>query len=150
MSERLIRVVVHKEHVRPVTNCLTALPAENRVQFPAEDGARAGIVAALHRADTQSALDAISDALQGRTGWQLHALPAVAALPETRNVSELERVATVNIAAQVVFRLKGMRPRRWKSAHQVTRQWVSFGVSAAIVALLALGVYATGHGWMNT
>lgn len=333
MSERLIQVVVRKEHVRLVTNCLSALPAENWVQFPAEDDERAVIVAALHRVDTQSVLDAISDALQGKTGWQLHALPTEAALPETHDEAEQERVAqreaaltreeiyadirqgtaltvdflvltalativaaiglhqeqtavvigamviapllgpilafafattlglvplmlialrtlgaglavavlsavaigfamrggldmveasygaplslltvalplasgaaaalmlaggqtsalvgvmvaaallpplsafglllggghmpaagralatvvvnvaAINLAAQIVFRLKGIRPRRWKSAHHVTSQWVSLATSAAIVALLALGVYATGQGWMNT
>lgn len=332
MSERLIQVLVRKEHVRLVTNCLSALPTENWVQLPAEDAERAVIVAALHRVDTQSVLDAISDALQGKTGWQLHALPTEAALPEKRDETEQERVAqreaaltreeiyadirqgtaltvdylvltalativaaiglsrgetavvigamviapllgpilafafattlglvplmlvalrtlgaglavavlsavalgfltrggmdaveasytaplslvtvalplasgaaaalmlaggqtsalvgvmvaaallpplsafglllggghipeaaralatvivniaAINLAAQVVFRLKGIRPRRWRTERHATSLWVSLGVSATVVVLLAIGVYAAGHGWMK-
>jgi uncharacterized hydrophobic protein (TIGR00341 family) len=332
MSERLIQIVLRKEHVRAVTHCLSGLPTEHWFLLPTEDGEREVIIAALHRVDTQEVLDAISSALEGKTGWRLHALPTEASLPDTPDEDEQERVAqresalareeiyadirqqtaltldylvltvlativaaiglaqdqtavvigamviapllgpilafafavtlglvplmlialrtlgaglalavlaavglslvmpgeldpvtasyaeplslmtvalplasgaaaalmvaggqtsalvgvmvaaallpplsafglllggaqwgpalkalatvvvniaAINLAAQVVFRLKGIRPRRWKSERHQTSLWVSLGASAAIVALLALAVYAANHGWMR-
>lgn len=92
MSERLIQVVVRQEHVRAVTQCLAGLPEQHWFLLPTEDADRQVIVAALHRVDTQSVLDSISDALQGKTGWRLHALPTEASLPEIRDEAEEERV----------------------------------------------------------
>lgn len=331
MSERLIQIVVRREHVRAVTHCLSGLPVEQWVELITGDDDRRVVVASLHKVDTQVVLDAIADTLQGKTDWQVHAIPTEAALPETLDETEQERVAqreaalsreeiyadirqgtaltvdylvltalatmvaaiglsqdqtavvigamviapllgpilafafattlglvplmlislralgaglgvavvaavalgvimpggldpdsgsyanplslttvalplasgaaaalmlaggrasalvgvmvaaallpplsafglllgdahwsaavralatvvvniaAINLSAQVVFRLKGIRPRRWKSEHHATSLWVSLGTSTLIVVLLAIAVYAWNHGWM--
>jgi uncharacterized hydrophobic protein (TIGR00341 family) len=58
-------------------------------------------------------------------------------------------IAAINLAAQVVFRLKGIRPRRWESAAHAASHRLSLGASTALVAVLALAVYAVGHGWLG-
>lgn len=93
MSERLIQIVVRREHVRAVTHCLSGLPDNQWIELPAADDDRRMIIAAFHKVDTQPVLDAIADALHGKTDWQLHAIPTEAALPETRDETEEERVA---------------------------------------------------------
>jgi uncharacterized hydrophobic protein (TIGR00341 family) len=92
VSERLVQVVVRRDHVRAVTNCLSGIPDQHWFLLPTEDEDRQVIVAALHKVDTQSVLDRISDALQGKTGWQLHTLRTEASLPEIRDEAEEERV----------------------------------------------------------
>lgn len=62
-------------------------------------------------------------------------------------VTVVVNVAAINLAAQVVFRLKGIRPRRWDSDAHAANNWLSISASAGVVALLALGVYAVGQGW---
>ncbi|MGH1370031.1 MAG: TIGR00341 family protein [Maritimibacter sp.] len=58
-------------------------------------------------------------------------------------------IAAINLAAQVVFRLKGIRPRKWDSAQHATSVWTSLIASAFVVFLMALAVYGSGHGWMS-
>ncbi|MCB1337772.1 MAG: TIGR00341 family protein [Maritimibacter sp.] len=59
----------------------------------------------------------------------------------------LVNIAAINFAAQLVFRLKGIRPRRWESERHRTSLRVSLGVSAAIVAVVAGVILASGHDW---
>ena len=92
MSERLLQVVVRREHVRLVTRSLSGLPAENWYILATDDDTKQVIIVALHRVDTQTMLDAISDALQGKTGWRLHALPTEASLPESHDEAEEDRL----------------------------------------------------------
>lgn len=58
-------------------------------------------------------------------------------------------IAAINLAAQVVFRLKGIRPRRWESEAHAASHWLSVGASAVVVAVLALAVYAVRHDWVG-
>ncbi|MCB1328185.1 MAG: TIGR00341 family protein [Maritimibacter sp.] len=78
--------------------------------------------------------------LLGAAQW----LPAGKAL-----ATVIVNIAAINLAAQVVFRLKGIRPRRWESEAHQTSHWLSLGASAALVALIALAVYGIGHGWLG-
>ena len=56
-------------------------------------------------------------------------------------------VVAINLAGQLVFVLKGVRPRNYLSdSHQTSVYW-SLGVWAGLVALLAIAVYGFGHGW---
>lgn len=57
-------------------------------------------------------------------------------------------IAAINLAALVVFWIKGVRPRAWQSDNYVTSMRVSLGASAMIVAILALAVYASQNGWI--
>lgn len=58
-------------------------------------------------------------------------------------------IAAINLSAQVVFRLKGIRPRKWESEAHATSHRVSIGASAAVVAVLAFAVYAFGQDWVG-
>lgn len=57
-------------------------------------------------------------------------------------------IAAINLAALVVFRIKGIRPRDWDTEERDTSIKASLLASAVVVALMALAVYATGHEWM--
>lgn len=57
-------------------------------------------------------------------------------------------VVAINLAAQVVFVIKGIRPRRWESNDHRTSVRVSIGASAGLVAMLALALWAAGHGYV--
>ncbi|MDF1873347.1 TIGR00341 family protein [Vannielia sp.] len=57
-------------------------------------------------------------------------------------------VVAINLAAQVVFIAKGVRPRRWESSNHLTSVRVSIGASAALVLLLAAALWAAGHGYI--
>lgn len=56
-------------------------------------------------------------------------------------------IAAINLAALVVFWIKGIRPRSWESDNYVTSMRVSLGASVAVVAVMALAVYASQNGW---
>ncbi|MBY6154711.1 TIGR00341 family protein [Vannielia litorea] len=57
-------------------------------------------------------------------------------------------IVAINLAAQVVFLAKGIRPRRWESSDHKTSVRVALGASGALVALLALALWAAGHGYV--
>lgn len=71
-------------------------------------------------------------------------MPAAKAL-----ATVIVNIAAINLAAQVVFRLKGIRPRRWESEAHAASHRLSLGASAAVVAVLALGVYSVKQGWLG-
>ena len=56
-------------------------------------------------------------------------------------------IVAINLAAQVVFLAKGIRPRHWESQQHATSVRVSLGVSLMLVALMAGGLFAAGHGF---
>lgn len=71
-------------------------------------------------------------------------LPALKAL-----ATVVINIAAINLAAQVVFRLKGVRPRRWESKAHQTSVTSSLIASLVVVGVLALAVFALGHGWFG-
>ncbi|MZR12017.1 TIGR00341 family protein [Maritimibacter sp. DP07] len=93
MSDRLIQIVARKEDVPTITDCLEDLKDENWYCFPAGEGDRQVIIAALDHVDMQEVLDRIAEAMDGREGWTLHALPTEASLPEVTDEEEKERIA---------------------------------------------------------
>jgi len=71
----------------------------------------------------------------GNTGGALRALASV-----------VSNIVAINLAAQVVFLLKGIRPRRWESERHASSVRVSLGVSVALVLVTAGVLFAAGHG----
>ncbi|SLN14687.1 hypothetical protein AQS8620_00237 [Aquimixticola soesokkakensis] len=59
--------------------------------------------------------------------------------------SVIANIVAINLAAQVVFYVKGIRPRRWNSADHATSVRTSLMVSAALVALVAAALWGFGH-----
>lgn len=59
----------------------------------------------------------------------------------------LVNIAAINLAALVVFRAKGIRPRKWQSDSHKTSPWISVAVSSLIVVLFAVAVFVSGRGW---
>jgi uncharacterized hydrophobic protein (TIGR00341 family) len=57
-------------------------------------------------------------------------------------------IAAINLAALVVFRVKGVRPRNWRSDKHQTSIRISLAIATAVVVLLGLAVYAAEHGWL--
>ncbi|MBS8227785.1 TIGR00341 family protein [Vannielia litorea] len=57
-------------------------------------------------------------------------------------------VVAINLAAQVVFLLKGIRPRRWEGSDHKTSVRVAIGASGALVLAMALALWAAGHGYV--
>ncbi|MBL6427831.1 MAG: TIGR00341 family protein [Maritimibacter sp.] len=70
-------------------------------------------------------------------------VPAVRAL-----ATVVINIAAINLAALVVFRVKGIRPRDFETEEHQTSIRTSLAIAAAVVALLALAVYAAEHGWL--
>ncbi|MBV7407756.1 TIGR00341 family protein [Maritimibacter sp. DP1N21-5] len=97
MADRLIQVIAGKDDIGTITKCFEDLPEEHWYCMPAGDGDRQAVIAALDKVDLQDVLDAISEAMQGREGWTLHALPTEASLPEVDEEEE-ERVAQAESA----------------------------------------------------
>lgn len=58
----------------------------------------------------------------------------------------ITNIVAINLAAQVVFLLKGIQPRRWLGEAHVTSVRVAIGASAFLVLLMAGGLWAAGHG----
>ncbi|EKE74269.1 TIGR00341 family protein [Celeribacter baekdonensis] len=54
-------------------------------------------------------------------------------------------IVAINLAAQVVFVLKGIRPRRWKSKAHATSVRVSLAISVGLVLLVTLALWGFGH-----
>lgn len=71
-------------------------------------------------------------------------LPALKAL-----ATVVINIAAINLAAQVVFRIKGIRPRKWSSDRHATSVLSSIVISGVVVAFMALAVFAAGHGWID-
>ncbi len=59
----------------------------------------------------------------------------------------LVNIAAINLAALVVFRAKGIRPRKWQSDEHATSPWISVAISSLIVVLFAVAVFVSGRGW---
>ncbi|MCO6384597.1 MAG: TIGR00341 family protein [Vannielia sp.] len=57
-------------------------------------------------------------------------------------------IVAINLAAQVVFVAKGIRPRRWEDSDHRTSVRVALGASGALVALMALALWLAGHGYV--
>ncbi|MEC7763172.1 MAG: TIGR00341 family protein [Pseudomonadota bacterium] len=98
MSDRLIQIVTHKDHVETITDCLKDLPEEHWYCYPAGEDDRQVIIASLDHVDTQEVLDSIAEAMDGQEGWTLHALATEASLPEVEDEEKEERVAQVESA----------------------------------------------------
>ncbi len=131
MSERLVQIVVGKDDADAVCACLGALEAANWYRVAAGDD-RAVIVAALHEVDTQGTLDAISEALDGRGGWRLDALPVEASLPGARDEDEQERIAQRETA------------RAREEIYSDIRQGTALTVDYLVLTALATVVAAIG------
>lgn len=56
-------------------------------------------------------------------------------------------IVSINLAAQVVFLVKGIQPRRWLGEDHVSSVRVTVGASAALVLLMAGGLWAAGRGY---
>lgn len=93
MSQRLVQIVLRKDHVTAVTHCLSELDADQWFELPTEDEDRKVLIAALQKVDAQAVLDRIAAALEGKTGWRLQTLNTEASLPAIKNEAEQERVA---------------------------------------------------------
>ncbi|MEZ5720727.1 MAG: TIGR00341 family protein [Paracoccaceae bacterium] len=145
----LLLGLVTRGGVDPIVSAYDAPLSLVTVALPLASGAAAALMVA--RGQTSALVGVMVAAallpplsafglLLGAGQW----LPAAKAL-----ATVVVNIAAINLAAQVVFRLKGIRPRRWESAAHATSHWLSLGASAALVALLALAVYAFGHGWLG-
>ncbi|WP_298493442.1 TIGR00341 family protein [uncultured Maritimibacter sp.] len=97
MADRLIQIVASEDDIGTITKCFEDLPEENWYCMPAGEDGRQAVIAALDKVDLQEVLDAISEAMEGRKGWTLHALPTEASLPEADEEEE-ERVAQAESA----------------------------------------------------
>jgi uncharacterized hydrophobic protein (TIGR00341 family) len=93
MTQQLIQIVLPKDQVAAVTDCLDDLASGHWFQIATEDDGRQLVVAALQSVDTQKFLDRISEALEGKSGWYLHVLPTEGGLPEIDDEEEQERIA---------------------------------------------------------
>ncbi|AJE44764.1 TIGR00341 family protein [Celeribacter indicus] len=60
-------------------------------------------------------------------------------------VSVAVNVIAINLAAQVVFVLKGIRPRRWKSEAHATSVRISLAISALLVIAASAALWGFGH-----
>ncbi len=60
----------------------------------------------------------------------------------------ITNIVAINLAAQVVFLLKGIRPRRWESSDHRTSVRLALAVSGGLVLLMAGALWAAGHGYV--
>ena len=60
----------------------------------------------------------------------------------------ITNVVAINLAAQVVFLAKGIRPRTWESPEHRTSVRVSLAASGGLVVLMAAALWAAGNGYV--
>ena len=129
MSDRLIQIVTHKEHVETITDCLKELPEEHWYCYPAGEGNRQVIIASLDHVEMQDVLDSISEAMDGQEGWTLHALPTEASLPKVEDEEKEERVAQAESA--------NAREEIYSDIRQNTALTVDYLVMTALATIVA-------------
>lgn len=129
MSDRLIQIVVDKEHVDTITGCLEELPEEHWYCFPSGEDDRQVIIASLDHVDMQEVLDSISDAMDGKEGWTLHAIPTEASLPNTQDEEKEERIAQAESA--------NAREEIYTDIRQNTALTVDYLVMTALATVVA-------------
>lgn len=129
MANRLIQIVANEEDIDRITGCLQDLRSDDWHTLPAGEDGRQAIMVTLDKVDMQNVLDSISEVMDGREGWSLHALPTEASLPENDDEEETERVAQAEQA--------NAREEIYSDIRQGTALTVNYVVLTALATIVA-------------